>query len=291
MDRSTSQAILDKVRQKRAEHPFADALHEMANTQLRQNAMQDVGNLALAGAGVGVGARGLLGLYNMLKRNLVDPKTTHGPAVVELPVPVEDEEKRAGLGDFFSGEGATAKAGIPWYGPAMLFGGMAGLGAGWKGMDALLDARRRADTAAELNDARQNFHDALLAQYARPVQPTGSLRIKKEEKEKAAADLEKVAEALDGLYDDFAAILEKRAELPTFSDAAGALTGGYGMYAGLTGLLSGALIYDKARKRSRQAIIEKALQRRARRQFTQQPTEIFAVPTAVPHRPGEDDNA
>jgi len=168
---------------------------------------------------------------------------------------------------FLGGDHATSKAGIPWYGPAMMTAGLAGLAGGWKGVDHLLNKRRAREREKELGAARSEFHDALMAQYDRPLAGAGPT--------KAAADLSpmaKVGAELDTLYDQF----EKAAF--ALNDTAGQLAGGYGVYAGLTGLMTGALVYDKARKRQRRAILEKAMQRRERRRFNVAPPEITAVP-------------
>ncbi len=175
--------------------------------------------------------------------------------------------KRGSVADFLSGGSATTKAGIPWYGPAMLAAGMGGLAAGWKGVDSVLDHRRKRERGQELEAARQDFHDALMSQYDKPLAGVGPA--------KTAADakpMEKVGAELDRLFDQF----EKAAA--TLGDLGGQLTGGYGMYAGLAGLMTGALVYDKARKRQRRAILDKAMQRRDRRKFNVSPPEIQAVP-------------
>ena len=163
---------------------------------------------------------------------------------------------------FLGGDNAITKGGIPWYGPAMMTAGLVGLGAGWKGVDSVLNKRRERERAKELDLARTEFHDALMGQYDKPLAGAGPTK-------KAAADL---GPALDALYDQF----EKAAF--ALNDAAGQGVGMYGMYAGLTGLMTGALVYDKARKRQRRAILDKAMQRRERRKFNVSPPEITAVP-------------
>lgn len=287
MDKEVCLSILRRVREKKAaDHPFASALHHMVNRQLRAEALKDVRNVALTSLGAGLGGRALVGLFNMLRPG--PAKTRSGPAELALPVPVEEEDeapvKKAG---FWSGDAATSKAGIPWYGPAVMFSGLGGLLAGWKGMGYALDKRRQAERKRQLEKARREFHEALLAQYDRPVP------VPKAEGLKAASapsTMEKVGAELDALYDDFQTALhaqEKRAA-GWFSNAGGALAGGYGMYSGLTGLLVGALVYDKMKKRSRQAVIDKALKRRERRQFMQAPTEVYAVPEPVGVKTGSD---
>lgn len=254
---------------------FRNAVDHVNTGHLRSDALKDVINVGALGLGAGVAGRGTLGLLRMLLTDDKPKKTRSGPAYLPLPYPVE-AEKVAGVldsvGTFLGGGDASSKSGIPWYGPAMLLSGMAGLGAGWKGVDSVLDARRRREMDDDLVSARKGFHDALLGQYAEPVQP---------DEKKAGVE---VSAALDAVFDKVAAVTEKRAlDLP---DLAGQAASGYGMYAGLTGLLAGAMMYDRANKRSRRSILEKALQRRQRRQFTQRPTEIYAVPEPIPATSG-----
>lgn len=285
MERETSLSILNKVKaaqEKQADdHPFAAAVRDMAGNQLRQDALSDVGHVGLAALGVGAGARGLMGLYNLLRERPTN--TRSGPTALPLPypdpnAPIEDEEEGPdvlkmgfSISDYLpslDGSDASTKAGIPWYNPAMVMTGVAGLGAGWKGVDMLLDKRRQSEREQELEKARQEFHAALMQQHG--------------VKQSADDPMVKVGEALDELYDTFEATFgtatEKQAD---WLNGAGAALGGYGTYAGLTGLLAGALVYDKTRKRSRASIVQKALQRRERRKFQQQPPEIYAIPEPI----------
>ncbi len=264
MGSNTRLGILDRIKEKRADAgaAFADAVQGMQANQLKSDATKDILNLGMLGLGVGAGGRGLIGLIQMMRSDR-DQKTRSGPAHLDLPYPVKQA-------NFLAGDAASSKAGIPWYGPAMLGGGLAGLVGGWKGMDKVLDMRRRRQVASELEQARQQFHDALLGQYDEPVRvPTA----------KAASDttMVKVGQALDALFAALApAIKEKKAF--DLSNAAGVATGGYGMYAGLTGLVAGAMMYDKINKRSRKSVLNAALKRRQRRNFVQQPTPLYAEP-------------
>lgn len=191
--------------------------------------------------------------------------------------------KQAG---FLSGDMATTKGGIPWYGPAMLMTGLAGAGAGWAGMDKVLQARRKKQMESDLEGARSQFREALLNQYDTPVQTHPGLM---GDTKKAASDgtMVEVGRRLDALYEKVAAAVVAEEAEPLHkvafdaSNVAGQAAGGYGMYAGLSGLLAGALVYDKMSKRSRRSVLEGALKRRQRRQFMQQPTEIFARPEPV----------
>lgn len=250
---------------------FSGAVQGMASGQLKSDALKDVASVGLGALGVGAAGRGLVGLIQMMRQG--KKKTRSGPAYLPLPYPA----KTAG---FLDGDAAATKGGIPWYGPAMLGGGIAGLGLGWKGMDKMLDARRQREQKQELDQARQEFHDALLSQYDEPIKTHPSLM------KKRGGDgsvMEKVGKALDTLFDKFEAAKEDTEKTAVdWSNLAGQATGGYGMYAGLSGLLTGAVVYDKMSKRSRRAVLEKALQQRQRRKFMQSPTEIMAVPEPMP---------
>jgi len=193
---------------------------------------------------------------------------------------VKDILGRTKQSGFLEGDEASSKGGIPWYGPAMLLGGLGGLGAGWAGMDKLLDVEQKRRRKTEMDEARQQFHDALMSQYSSPIATHPELN-----KKSADETMVKVGEALSGLFSSFQKALFEKAALD-WENLAGKATGGYGMYAGLSGLLTGAYVYDKIQKRSRRAILEKALQKRQRRNSMQAPTEIYAVPEGVPVETG-----
>lgn len=277
MDRETSLAILQRIkaaREKRGDAPeaFANAVQDMAASQLRADSLKDVRNIGLATLGIGAAGRGLVGLAQLLTRNK-PRKPRSGPASLSLPYPVKAGFDARG---FLGGDNAATKSGVPWYGPAMMLSGLAGLGIGWKGMDHVLDSRRKAETQADLDNARKDFRAALLSQYTSGKTAEDSPMVK-------------ASEALDTAFEKFAGLLEAVDKAPPplvktsvdWANLGGQAVGGYGMYAGLSGLLAGSLIYDKIKKRSRSAIINKALQRRQRREFMQQPTELYATPEPV----------
>lgn len=281
MERATYLGVLEQVRAARAKQaaaapPFQATVQQMANRSLQAGATADVKNLALAALGVGAGARGLTGLYNLLANRGPGP-ARGGPAELPLPYPVEPDDpalappaKQAGLADQ-----VTIKPAIPWYGPAMLTAGLAGLGGGWAGMDAVLDHRRKAERDQEISQARQEFHDALLGQYDRPLRATPGPA---PARQKRAGDAAAMADAGATLGRAFA-LLEKVAL--NWADVAGTTLGGYGMYALPAAAVTGTIVYDKARKRSQRAVIRKALQRREQRRFMEQPSEIYARPEPV----------
>lgn len=257
--------------------PAVQSVLAQGNAQLQSSALHDIGNLGLAGLGAGAGVAGVAGLLNLLKQNRAK-KTRSGPALLPLPYPV-DPIKQAnaweGLKSFMGGQDASTKAGIPWYGPGMLGAGLAGAGLGYKGVSGVMAHQRRKETEQELAQVRQDFHDALLAQYDRPIgAPAQAKAASSRPLVEAGAELDRVFDQLTVVKQAF-----------DYANAGGAALGGYGMYAGLSGLLTGSLVYDKMRKRQQRAVIEKALQRRQRRNFSQQPTEIYAVPEPVSSLP------
>lgn len=247
---------------------FTGAVQHMAANQIRSDALKDIGSMALLGGGVGIGARGLVGLLNMLKGPPAK-KRRSGPAATTLPFPAK-------IASFLSGSEATSKAGIPWYGPAMLGVGLGSLGLGWKGLDTVLQRRRKKEMENELTAARQQFHDALIGSYAKPVAHPAL----GDKNAAASTDMTEAGAILDELFGKVAETLltKKAIDLP---NTAGAALGGYGMYAGLSGLMLGSLVYDRMRKRSRRAILDKAMQRRQRRKFMQSPSEIYATPEPI----------
>lgn len=253
---------LGRLRPANLDHPFAQAVQEVAEQQMRQEALRDVGGVGLAGLGAGAGAAGLVGLARMFRKR----KKPTEERVLPLPYPVEEEDhtKKAGI---------TSKAALPWYGPAVVFGGLAGLGLGWKGVDGVLKRRARKEREDELSAAREEFNAALLSQYDKPLRSPAL---------KLSADGE-LAAALDDLFDKTQLAVEKVAA--TLADAGGMALGGYGTYAGLTSLLAGSIVYDQLKKRSRQAILDKAIKKRERRKYMESPPEIYAEPQPMPVEP------
>jgi hypothetical protein len=280
----------------------------------------DMGHMGMAALGVGVGARGLVGLYNMLKRNISPTRVNYpGAIMTSIPVPVgpsEDEDKRKrkfasdgsawnpmtyihkGL-DMLPGQtpsAASSKSGFQlmgdgpvtnyqndWrYPMGMMAAGGLGLYGGWKGVDALLNRRRKSDTDSEMEDARGDFEKAMLESYAKPRKPSGFAAPEKVAQDKTAG--EKLGEVLDQLYDKLQPQLSKTADWTMFSpDTVQRMGGAYlGYYALPTAALTGKILYDKAKKTNQATALQKAMGRRLRQQYTNQPSEIMAVPREVP---------
>ncbi len=256
-------STLSLLREKRANalDPLTTAVDQAAAGQMQSDAFRDMRNLALLGAGAGVAGRGVVGLVNLLKGTRPSTKRLQGPAELPMPVPYHPDEEEQ-----LKTAGITEKTSLPYYGPGMMLAGLAGAGIGWKGADMVLDHRRQAERQQELEKARSEFHDVLLSQYDQPyAQGSGQARIK------SAGDGAAIATELDNLFNDF----EKCA---TMADIGGKALGMYGTYASLAALMGGTWAFDKAKRRSRRAVLESALKKRQQQQFATSPTEIYAVP-------------
>ena len=278
MDSNLSARILAEVRSEREKQSrdVVTAARQMATKDLKQDALKDIGRLALWSLGVGTAARGGYGLYNVLRRNLAKRKPSAQLAPMPIPVAPEEEEEEpqvpdmlktsSWLSDMVEGNLATTKEGLPWYRPAKLMGGLAAGYGGWKLVDTILDKRRRQEVEGELEDERNKFRQALLSQYDQPVP---------EAKVAEDSPLVKAAEDLDKLFD---AVMEKRA---TMGQTGGQMAGLYGMYAAPAALLAGYAAWSAAKKRRRKNILAKAVAKRKQRRQAMRPQEIFAMPVPV----------
>lgn len=254
------QAVLKTSRDhygKQANQGFYNAVQEATSQQLRHQALGNLGTLAVVGAGVGAGSRGLLGLLQLAHRNSRKPEPTIPPPLaIDLPLAEQEEEKVGGVSDFMRGDYAQSIAGIPWAIPAHVAAGAGGLAGGWTLMDYLLDKRRKGELQSELDKAKGDYEVAL------------SNGMKTAEEGSLAADLDK-------LYD----AVEKRSS--SFADMAGQATGMYGLYAGTSGLAGALMAYQWGKKRQRKALIEKALKERRRKRFQSQPSALYLRPGSV----------
>jgi len=125
-------------------------------------------------------------------------------------------------------------------GSTVAAGGLGGL-AGWKLIQALHNRKKKQDQQQEVDDAEQEYHDALMG---------------------------KSGAALDSVYDS---IGEKQAAFETITGLWDALkrvpaaVGGAGVVAGLGGgALAAKLMYDRAKERSRAKAVEDAAKSRER---------------------------
>lgn len=224
-----------------------DPVARLENAKMQSAAKSQILNTMLLGGGLGAAFRGVTGLSNLLGES----KPTASPRrVVELPVPYADKptakksvkEKRA------DDEDATVPYGLSYYMPGMLLGGGLAAAGGWKGVDALIDRQRHKQETESLDEAKQEYEDALLGSYKRAVD-----------------------EALDKAFKTY----EKKAGL---ADITGGLTGAGLTYAAASLPAGYMVVNDMMKKNSKRALLEKALKERARRQAIMQPPEIYAIP-------------
>lgn len=258
------QAFLDSrpSQDKAAAPDFGSALQEASSHAMRERVLKNLFHTLGATAAVGAGARGLMGLYNLGRRNLGPQPAPPGVAPIQLEVPGRPEEKRSEesswLADFLRGDKATTPSGIPWALPAFTLGGAGAAYAGWKTMDHLLDSRRKSELEGEVGLAREHFRKALHSEATHGRGQTF-----------------KVGEALDEICQE----VEKSAA--TWHDLAGMLTGGYGVLGGMAALGSGVAAYQATRKRQRAELLRKAQKHRQRKQWSDQPPPFYARTAAT----------
>jgi hypothetical protein len=260
--------------------------------------LSDVGHMGIGALAVGAGARGLTGLYNLLKRNIRPPQNPYpGALVTRVPVPVEDEEapplsRRRRKSASAAAPAMPATPGVAdyrnqwWYAPSMLGAGALGMYGGWKSVDDLLNNRREADSTQDVEDSRKDFEQAMLESYPKPRKPSGLPPHGKlaGDQQDETTDAEKLSAALDELYEK---LHEKKADFdwtfgrtmnPDTTQGAAAMYGVYGLG---SALLAGKMTYDSGMKTNGQAVLRKAIARRNRKQFAQRPSEMLAVPDEI----------
>lgn len=240
------------------------ALAGLSRGRLRQTLMRmsptQIRNTLLTGSAAGAGSGAAFGYVGA--HRYMNDKPAARPAAPATPA--DRAYKKA-----FD---VTSKTAIPWYRPAMLLAGMGGLYGGWKGVDAALDAQRRSARDKEVEEAKREFHDALMAQYDKPLKTSLG---------KAGAAPADLLAGLGRVFGQLEKVAQHVKRGGRLNDLGGEAAGIYGSYALLSGLATGALVYEQARKRQRREILNKALQRRDRHRYYTAPPEIVAVPEPV----------
>ncbi len=269
MDNLTSQSLLTKIAQEKQANTPATAAAEVAALRLHSDASDDIGRTALWAFGLGGAARGGAGIYNLLRRNMVKRKPTAG--FVDMPIPYQ-EEKEASIGDSYFGSPVTDKSNLWYYPSTLAMGGLAAGYGGWKGVDMLLDSRRKGELDDELAAKRKKFRQALVGSYDKPVTS--------KQAEDEDVEMTKLAADLDALFDSF----QKAA---TFGDVVGKGAGMYTTYAIPTALLAGYAGYKTGSKRQRRVMLEKALLQRKRHRENEQPTPLYATPVPFTGQPNQ----
>jgi len=142
--------------------------------------------------------------------------------------------------DLAWGSQAQTPAGIPMFWPLMLAAGGGGLYGGYKLVDVLLDARRKAETQSKLDTAEDRYTDLLKQSVDTQLE----------------AELDELAELATQ------PAMEK--EAASFWDPAGSAGGGMMAYALLSALVSGKLSYDYFKNRNQQSVAQEAMRRRSK---------------------------
>lgn len=201
-------------------------------------------------------------------------------------------------GEWLAGHGANPNSSlgvtqIPWAVPAILGGGALAGVAGYKGMDWLLNKKRKMDLNAELAGAKDEYQQALLDMY-------DPQRVKMLKAGSAADALNRDLDALAALVVG----REKRANetwgewaarhagsvLPNdigerVSNAGNSFGGlGVGLYGTLaagTGLGVGAMSYAHHMQNDPAKALAEALKQREKERWAKRPPEVFAVPVGV----------
>ena len=248
-------------------NPFAKAPKEVTDfqnayaTQLNKDTVSSLlkGMAILAGGGAAL--RGL----SCLGEATTPRKRKRTGRVVEMPVPYAEKGavENTANNSWFSG--ATAPVGLPYTIPSALLGFPLAFYGGWKGVDALMDKQRRAQTESELDEAKRDYESALLGSYKTASDNDGSV----------SANLDKA----------FAGLQEKAEKAAFFENAPGSMAGLAAAYT-LGTLPLGYYVVDKQmKKNSRKAILDKALRERARRAAMAQPPELYAIPAPISSEP------
>jgi hypothetical protein len=189
------------------------------------------------------GGQGLAALPNYVADNFIYPLMKTDPGQVRQP-----------LEALMVGDGAHNTMGVPaaW---AALPLGMAGGYAGFKGMDAFLDARRKQQRKREIDLVKQQYIDALQGKYASDEDLNADF-------DKVAEELlEKDAEPHEPLAPP--AALERVLPIPRADHYLGGYAG-FNLAAALASAMAGGYLgYQHANKTSRRKLMAEALRRRA----------------------------
>ncbi len=245
---------------------------EAASGLLKQDLMKNLGSLGLTALGVGAGARGIMGLYNLMRRRSVGSNMRQvKPVPVDVPYPVKQKQASfEAVKKFFGGDYAQTMGQIPWAMPAAAAVGLGGVGLGWTALDGVLDKRRKAQVEDEVATARQEFDQALMSQFDKP----------KTAAEELSVELDKMFDAAQQTTP------EKRAFLEEAAGPLGSIAGAGMTVAGLGSLAAAMAVYNAVKKRNNDSILESAQKRRQRRNYTLNPTPLWARPVpAAPEAP------
>jgi hypothetical protein len=201
--------------------------------------------ILLGSLGAGAAIRGAQGLAGVLSPKSDEFSSKSPPASVDMPVlyaTAKEEEKEAM--DAF--DSPAALAGLLLGTPLAFYGG-------WKGVDSLVEQQRKAKVDDELQDAKEQYQQALLGSY------------------KQAEDSKSTEDYLDECFS------KKASTIGRVSNIGKGMALTYGIGAPLAAYL---YVDSKMKGASKRKILEKALRERAKRRALQQPSELYAIPVS-----------
>lgn len=223
-------------------------IQQQDNARLQADAVKTILKTVLMAGGVGAAVRGYAGLNSVLAGR----KRKRTGRTTEMPVAYP--EKSA------SNDQATSMIGLDYFIPSMLLGTPLAAYGGWKGVDALLNRQREKATDDELQRAKSRYAQALLGAYKQATDAALDVAFHEHEKQSSW-----FSEALNSAF-------------PNASGMAKGLALSYVL--GMTPL-GYSLVDNVMKKNSKRALLQKAVEERARRQAMTQPPDIYAVPTPV----------
>jgi hypothetical protein len=233
--------------------PTAIAMRDYYNKKLQGDALGMIAKALGIGAGIGVATRGAIGLHDYLSK----PKEVKSPRVIDMPIPYPKEKKKEQEKSADNRQ-ATSMVGLNYFMPSMLLGAPLAAYGGWKAVDAVLNARRKAQVEKELEQAKKDYEKTIIGAYKKSAESTLDNIFNKLEKTAFSLDINKAFPNLSGM------------------------TQGAALTYGLTSLPVGYLIANEMMKKNTQrAVLRKAIEERARRQALYQPSEIYAKPVPM----------
>lgn len=231
-------------------------IQQIHNDKLQSDAAKTILKTLLVAGGLGAAVRGYTGLSNLGESKKRKPVNR----VVEMPV--QYPEKQALFGN--DNSKATSMIGLDYFAPAIMLGAPLAAYGGWKGVDAILNKQREKEVESDLDRAKAEYEKALLGSYKKGTDEALDLAFESHEK-----TANPIMEGLSGLANYIS---------PNLSGAGLGLGAAYT----LATLPLGYHIVNKVmKKNSKRALLQKAIEERARRQAKIQPPEIYAVPTPV----------
>lgn len=270
-------------------------LLELAQAQVKRDALNDILATGLLAGGLGVGFRALQSRQNLFSGTPAADESDASlplsqPLQVQMPIYDSKQDKKTSdknvkalnksagwWKEFFGGGFANSKEQIPYYYPGMIGAGLAGGWGGYHLADRLIQKKKKQDVQSELDAARQEYQKALLSNFD-PKKIEMETALAKSSAEETVGDklgkqLNKLA-SLMGVHDGVSHEVALTKAANALERALGQMTGMYGMYAIPAGMLSGIAAYNYAQSRSGEKVLEEAIRRRNRERAAMRAPDI-----------------